>query len=75
MPQISLYIDKATLTKIERAANRDKVSISKWVGRNLRKVVSDDYPNNYFDLFGSISDESFYVKPLSFKNDSNRESL
>jgi hypothetical protein len=75
MPQISLYIDKETLSKIEKAANRDKVSISKWVGSNLKKVIKDDYPKNYFDLFGSISDDSFIVSKLSFKNDSKRESL
>jgi hypothetical protein len=75
MPQISLYIDKETLSKIEKAANRDKVSISKWVGINLKKVIKDDYPKNYFDLYGSISDDSFSVPSLSFKNDSKRESL
>ena len=75
MPQISLYIDKETLNKIEKAANRENISISKWVGKNIKKVIKDDYPEGYFDLFGSISDESFDIKTLSFKHDSERESL
>ncbi|MBN1501037.1 MAG: toxin-antitoxin system, antitoxin component [Spirochaetes bacterium] len=75
MPQISLYIDKETLIKIEKAAQREKISISKWVGKNIKKVINNDYPKGYFDLFGSISDESFDVKKLSFKDDSKRESF
>ena len=75
MPQISLYIDKDTLTKIEKAANKENISISKWVGKNIKKVIKDEYPKGYFDLFGSIKDNSFEINPLSFKNDSKRESL
>jgi hypothetical protein len=75
MPQISLYIDKDTLTKIEKAANKEKISISKWVGKNIKKVIQEDYPQGFFDLFGSITDESFKIDKLSFKQDSKRESL
>lgn len=75
MPQISLYIDKDTLNKIEKAANKEKISISKWVGKNIKKVIKADYPRGYFDLFGSIADESFEINSLSFKHDSKRESL
>ena len=35
MPQISLYIDGPTLKKIENAALRQRVSISKWVADQL----------------------------------------
>lgn len=75
MPQISLYIDKETLVKIEKAANRDKISISKWVGKSLKKVIKEDYPEHYFDLFGSINDDSFKISSLDFKNETKRESL
>lgn len=75
MPQISLYIDKDTLVKIERAAAKDRISISKWVGRNIKKVINEEYPPAYFDLFGSITDQSFEIKSLSFKQDSKRERM
>jgi len=75
MPQISLYIDKETLTKIEKAAAKERISISKWVGKNIKKVIKEDYPRGYFDLFGSITDESFEIKKVSFEQDSKRESL
>ncbi|OQA96723.1 MAG: hypothetical protein BWY23_01897 [Spirochaetes bacterium ADurb.Bin218] len=75
MPQISLYIDKDTLAKIEKAAAKERLSISKWVGNNIRKIIKEDYPEGYFDLFGSITDKSFEIKNLSFDHDSKRESL
>jgi hypothetical protein len=73
MPQISLYIDKVTLAKIEKAAAKEHTSISKWVGKNIKKVISEEYPKGYFDLFGSLTDKSFEVKKLSFNHDSKRE--
>lgn len=59
MPQLSLYIDQSTLKKVEKAAKNDNISISKWVCRKLSSSIQDDWPENYFDLFGSIKDESF----------------
>lgn len=76
MPQISLYIDKATLEKIEKAANAEKTSISKWVGKQLKKSFLTDYPDDYKNLFGAIRDESFSAperKP--FDTDTKRESF
>ncbi|NBU97513.1 MAG: toxin-antitoxin system, antitoxin component, partial [Spirochaetia bacterium] len=56
MPQISLYIDKDTLLKIEKAAKQEKISLSKWVGKNIKKAIQEDYPPKYFELFGAIVD-------------------
>lgn len=75
MPQISLYIDKETLDKIKKAAAKEHISISKWVGKHIKKIIKEDYPQRYFDLFGSITDKSFEIKKLSFEQDSKRESL
>ncbi|HOA06777.1 MAG TPA: toxin-antitoxin system, antitoxin component [Spirochaetota bacterium] len=72
MPQVSLYIDNETMQKIEKAASRENVSISKWVGKSLKKVFKDDYPDNYFDLFGSIDDNSFEIPSLDLKSESKR---
>jgi hypothetical protein len=76
MPQISLYVNKSTLEKIEKMAKEENISISKWVGKKIEKSFSDEYPPGYFELFGSIKDDSFKpVKKISFKYDSKRESL
>lgn len=76
MPQISLYIDKETLEKIERAADSEKLSISKWAGKQLKKSLQDNYPQNFQNLFGSIRDDTFTVPEReSFDKDVNRETL
>ena len=76
MPQISLYIDEVTLKKVESAASRQHVSISKWVADQIRSKVDPVYPKGYENLFGSVSDDSF-ARPdqPNFQSDSVRESL
>jgi len=76
MPQISLYVDEPTLKKIETAAKRQHVSISKWVSEQLRTRIEPVYPLGFEDLFGSISDETFvrHEEP-AFSLDSPRASM
>lgn len=76
MPQISLYIDEVTLKKVENAALRQHVSISKWVAEQIRKKVEPIYPIGFEELFGSIRDSTF-VRPASngFEVDAKREEL
>jgi len=76
MPQISLYIDRPTLKKVEIAAKRQHVSISKWVADQLRCRLDGVYPAGFEKLFGSITDSSF-AEPddLPFGADGKRESL
>lgn len=76
MPQLSLYIDRVTLDKIDTIAKRNHVSVSKWVGNSIRKFLKEEFPEDYFSLFGSIHDATFN-KPesLSFTDDTARESL
>lgn len=68
MPQISLYIDEPTLRKIENAASRQHISISKWVAEQIRSRVDPIYPKDFEDLFGSVSDDSF-VRPEQYSHD------
>lgn len=76
MPQISLYIDEDTLKKVEKAADAEKTSISKWVGMQLKKSLQTSYPRDFRALFGSIKDESFTIpKRESSDTDIKRESL
>lgn len=76
MPQLSLYIDKETLKKLEVAAKLEKVSISKYAVKKLSETLNRKWPENYSNLFGSIQDESFTInKVADFKQDSIREEL
>lgn len=76
MPQISLYIDEPTLKKVENAALKQHVSISKWVAEQIRSKIDPIYPAQFETLFGSIIDDSF-IRPadVPFISDSKRESL
>lgn len=76
MPQVSLYIDKDTLKKIELAAKKENVSISHWVRDRIETSLSTDWPKDFFDLWGSIPDPSFRIpKKVGFKSDASREKL
>lgn len=66
VPQKSLCIDKDTLEKAERASEANKLSTSKWVGKQLNKSLKDDCSVDFENLFSSIIDESFTV-PQRYK--------
>jgi hypothetical protein len=73
MPQISLYIDEKTLQKVESAAKRQHLSISKWVAEQIRAKVDPIYPVDFEGLFGSIQDDTFVVpSKLNFNQDAER---
>jgi hypothetical protein len=76
MPQVSLYIDKETLFKIEQIAKKNRISISKWVGNNIKQIIKKDYPDGFFELFGAIQDASFNkTEAMPFNADTKRISI
>ena len=76
MPQISLYIDKDTIKKIERAAKMENKSISKWAASKIKSSIEEKWPDDWFSLFGAIKDDSFNEPDeLNSVNDSLREKL
>jgi len=76
MPQVSLYIDKETLETIAQLARKNSISVSRWVGDNLKRLIQDDYPEEFWAVFGAINDESFRrPDELSPASDSKRGKL
>ncbi|WP_319560697.1 hypothetical protein [Marispirochaeta sp.] len=76
MPQLSLYIDKTTLQKIETAAKLEHLSISKYVVKKLNESMFNAWPENFENLYGAIDDESFGVERMAdFSTDTEREAL
>ncbi len=76
MPQLSLYIDENTLSKIEIGAKFENLSISKYVVRKLNESMSNAWPENYQNLYGAMDDNSYSVEKIKdFSNDIKRESL
>ena len=65
MPQVSLYIDEATLKRIEIAAKTEKLSLSKYVSRKLQASLADQWPEHFGELFGAITDKSLSRQPVS----------
>ena len=74
MPQVSLYIDEETLSRISVAAKTEHLSLSKYVSSKLKHSLDDQWPDHYDDLFGAITDETFAVSPPT-TSDIPRESL
>ncbi|MBI4651970.1 toxin-antitoxin system, antitoxin component [Candidatus Desantisbacteria bacterium] len=76
MPQISLYIGHDVLEKIEKMASMEHLSISKWVSKKVKNALDNNWPSNYFNLYGSIYDNKFIEpKELKLKDDIKREKI
>ncbi|MDR2106731.1 MAG: antitoxin [Coriobacteriales bacterium] len=58
MPQLSLYLDRATMALMQQGAEMEHQSMSAYVAGLIREKVSNKWPAGYFDLYGSITDES-----------------
>ncbi|EMI66380.1 toxin-antitoxin system, antitoxin component, ribbon-helix-helix domain protein [Leptospira noguchii str. 1993005606] len=56
------------------AAKKEKISISQWVRVKIQSSLDKNWPDDYFNLFGSINDDSFTKpKKLKFTTDAPRE--
>lgn len=76
MAQVSLYIHDEMLKKLKQSAKAEKVSLSQLVVHRLEQSYATQWPQGYFDLFGSVSDESFQrPKQGSLEDDMKREQL
>jgi hypothetical protein len=40
-------------------AKHKQMSVSDWVEDNMKKTLGNDYPNDFFELFGAIKDDTF----------------
>jgi hypothetical protein len=76
MPQISLNIDQIIFEKIKKIAEQKRTSVSDWVEDNIKKTLGNDYPNDFFELFGAINDDTF-IEPIEIdqRYDIQREQL
>jgi len=60
MAQVSLYLDKDTFAKVENAASSSGKSVSSYVAEIIHSYFSQEWPAGYSDLFGSVTDDSFF---------------
>lgn len=63
MPQLSLYIDDATMETLRSSAKGEGVSMSKYAAELIRTRSKDGmWPKGYWDsVYGCLDDESFTV--------------
>ena len=60
MPQLSLYLDDAAMDRLREKAASEHVSLSKYASNCIaREPVRSSWPNGFWDLYGSIEDDSF----------------
>ncbi len=56
MPQLNLYVDKSTHTRIKRAAKAAGMSLSKWVATVVTEKTAAQWPAEVLALAGTWKD-------------------
>jgi hypothetical protein len=56
MSHLSIYLDRETETMVRRAAQKNSLSMSKWISRQLKKSACDEWSEGFKKLAGSIPD-------------------
>lgn len=56
MSQITLYLDDATQTLVEEAAQASGLSKSRWVAEIIRKYAAHEWPQDCLALAGRFAD-------------------
>jgi len=75
MPQLSIYLDEKTRKAVDRAARRARQSVSQWAKERLTRALEDEWPEDYFSVFGSLSEESLPRPSVDDSDDAPREAL
>jgi len=76
MAQVSLYLDKEIFGKVETAAQLSGESISKYVATIIQDHFTHEWPPDYAELFGSVSDDTFFTDGAErILEETSRESL
>lgn len=62
MPQLSLYLDEATMTRLRGNSEKARQSLSRYVGDLIRRDEAPTaWPEGYWSVYGALSDSSFQV--------------
>lgn len=76
MAQISFQLDARTLKAVEMTAARNHTSVSKWIRDRIRIGLKQEWPENYFSLFGSLEEDDLTEPPeVPFEYEAQREHL
>ena len=60
MPQITIYLDKLTASRVAASARREKMPVSRWIRHRIAHGDGRVWPEGYFErTYGSVRDASF----------------
>lgn len=60
MPQLSLYMDEASMSFLKEQSQREGVSLSKYARKRLTKT-DNSWPDSFWKTYGAVTDPSFTV--------------
>lgn len=76
MAQLTIYLDDESIRRIEGAAAREQSSVSGWVKKRLIQSLEEQWPADYFELFGALGEDDLHrPSETGFPVDARRESL
>jgi len=76
MAEISIQLDDTILKVLEAKASRRNLSIADWIKERIDDGLNQEWPENYFTVFGSLNDEDLEeASEIPFSQDSHREGL
>lgn len=60
MPQVSLYLDDATMEKLREDAKRERLSLSKYTAKLIKEHNSAaGWSDRFWETYGSLKDADF----------------
>jgi hypothetical protein len=76
MTQINIQLDESTLKALESTAAKNNTSVSEWIKERIHLELKQEWPENYFSLFGVLDDDDLHEPPeIPFENEAKREVL
>ena len=61
MPQLSLYLNSATMNTLRCNAARENKSLSRFVAELLERPYENAYPSSFWATYGAMTDPTFVV--------------
>ena len=58
MPQLHCYVPDELARKLQEKARESKLSVSKYLALLIEKQIENQWPKNYFKLFGGWQGET-----------------
>jgi len=57
MAQLHCYVPDDIAARLQKKAQQSHVPVSKYLAKLIKKEIGNEWPKNYFDLFGSWEGE------------------